>query len=247
MNLILLFEQDFTSGPTSDSGATQGRVQLRGRRHEHVREFHRAAVGDELCVGLAGGAIGRALITRLDGPVLDMDVQLATAPPPTLPILLVLALPRPPVLRRTLIAATSMGVKRIVLLHANRVEKSFWGAKVMAEEELRQAAILGLEQAKDTILPDIQLRDRFKPFVEDELTGLSQGSTALVGHPAAAAPCPRDIDAPVTLAVGPEGGFVPYELEKLEACGFTPIHLGERILRVETAIPALLARLFPLA
>jgi RsmE family RNA methyltransferase len=239
MNLVLLFEQDFASG--------QERVQLRGRRHQHVREIHRANVGDELSVGLAGGRMGRGLITRLDDRVLEMDIQLDTDPPPALPILLILALPRPPVLRRTLIAATSMGVKRIVLLHANRVEKSFWGAKVMAEEELRKAAILGLEQAKDTILPDIQLRDRFKPFVEDELTGLSKGSTALLGHPTSSVPCPRDIKSGVTLAVGPEGGFVPYELEKLEACGFAPIHLGQRILRVETALPALLARLFPLA
>lgn len=239
MNLILLFEQDFVAG--------QERVQLRGRRHQHVREIHRASIGDELCVGLAGGRIGRGLVTRLDDSMLEMEVEFDTDPPPGLPLLLVLALPRPPVLRRTLIAATSMGVKRIVLLHANRVEKSFWGAKVMAEEELRNAAILGLEQAKDTLLPDIQIRDHFKPFVEDELTDISRGSTALLGHPTSSTACPRDIKGAVSLAVGPEGGFVPYETEKLEACGFTPIHLGERILRVETAIPALLARLFPLA
>jgi 16S rRNA (uracil1498-N3)-methyltransferase len=238
MNLILLFEEDFVSG--------QERVRLTGRRHRHILEIHRAATGDELCVGLAGGQIGRGVITLLDDNAVEMEIKLETDPPPELPLTLVLALPRPPVLRRALIAVTSMGVKKIILLHANRVEKSFWNAKVMAEEELRNAAILGLEQAKDTLLPDIQLRDRFKPFVEDELTGISQGTTALMGHPMAKAACPRDIQTPVTLAVGPEGGFVPYETKKIESCGFTPIHFGQRILRVETVLPALLARLFPL-
>jgi RsmE family RNA methyltransferase len=57
-------------------------------------------------------------------------------------------------------------------------------------------------------------------------------------------PCPRNVKRAVTLAIGPEGGFIPYEMEKLVACGFAPVQIGERILTVETAVPALVARLF---
>ncbi|MGZ3460670.1 MAG: RsmE family RNA methyltransferase, partial [Archangium sp.] len=47
----------------------------------------------------------------------------------------------------------------------------------------------------------------------------------------------------VVLAVGPDGGWVPFEAELLEAHGFRPVSLGPRILRVETAVPVLLGQL----
>jgi RsmE family RNA methyltransferase len=234
MNLILLFEEDFLA---------DGRVRLTGRRLQHVLQVHRAEVGQVLCVGLAGGMIGRGHVERLDREVLEMAVVFERQPPPKLPVTLLLALPRPKVFTRVLLAATSMGVARIVLMNSYRVEKSFWKSPVLAKEKLQEPLVLGLEQARDTILPEVLLRPRFKPFVEDELPALCTGTTCLVAHPVAA-PCPCDLSGPVTLAIGPEGGFIPYEVEKLAEYGFTPISLGERILRVETAVPALLSKLF---
>jgi len=236
MNLVLLLPDDFIDGA--------GRVRLRGRRLKHVLDVHRAAVGDELRVGLLGGGVGVGRVLALTPDVLEMEVRLEREPPPSLPLTLILALPRPKVLRRVLRTASSMGVKKIVLLNARRVEKSYWQSPYLEAKAMDEQLLLGLEQARDTILPEILIRPLFKPFVEDELPGLVRDTMALVAHPAAFAECPRNIGRAATLAVGPEGGFIPYEVEKFAGCGFTPIRLGERILSTETAVPALLARLY---
>ena len=236
MNLILLFPNDFADNAS--------RVRLHGRRLKHVLAVHRASINDELCVGLAGGRIGTGRVTNLNEMVLEMDVCLNRLPPPALPVTLILALPRPKVLRRVLRTVSAMGVKRIILLNSFRVEKSFWQSPFLGEARLNEQLILGLEQARDTMLPEVILRPLFKPFVEDEISTLIHGTLPFVAHPAASVSCPRNIGQPVTLAVGPEGGFIPYEIELLVSHGFSIVNLGDRILSVEAAVTALLSRLF---
>lgn len=236
MNLILLEKSDFFSAD---------RVRLTGRRLQHILTVHRAEIGEQLRVGLLGGKMGSGRICQIDAEAVELQVELSQPPPPPLPVTLLLALPRPKMLKRVLQTVSSLGVKQIYLINSYRVEKSFWGSPLLETEKLREQLLLGLEQARDTILPQIHLRQRFKPFVEDELPELCRGTTALVAHPVAAQSDPFFPNQAVTLAIGPEGGFIPYEIEKLEEAGFSAFSLGERILRVETAVPVLLARLMP--
>jgi RsmE family RNA methyltransferase len=235
VNLILLFDDDFVT-PT--------RVRLSGRRLEHVTSVHRAKVGEALTVGAANGRIGIGTIAHLDRDAIEMDVVLDRDPPLALPLTLVLALPRPKVLNRVIASASSLGIKRIILFNAWRVEKSYWKSPRLSEENLRHQSILGLEQARDTILPSIETRRFFREFVEDELPALARGTRALVAHPRANEACPRDLREPVTLVIGPEGGFIDAEIASLVGAGCTPVTIGERILRVETAVGFLVARLF---
>ena len=236
MNLVLLSENDFMVGGE--------RVRIVGRRLKHVLEVHHASPGDELCVGMLGGEIGKGRITGLTADCLEMEVRFGLAPPRSLPVTLLLALPRPKVLKRTLITASSMGVKKIILINSYRVEKSFWQSPALINENIERQLLLGLEQARDTVLPEVIARPLFKPFVEDELPAIIRETTALLAHPQGSALCPRGLKEPVTLAVGPEGGFIPFEIEKFTACGFLPVRMGERTLSVEAAVPALLSRLF---
>ena len=118
--------------------------------------------------------------------------------------------------------------------------KSFWQTPFLDPAAIRENLVLGLEQARDTVLPEIIVEKRFKPFVEDRLPALAAGSLGLVGHPGPWPACPRAVEKPVTLAIGPEGGWIPYEVDKLREAGLHPVQLGERILRVETAVSACL-------
>ncbi|WP_251977863.1 16S rRNA (uracil(1498)-N(3))-methyltransferase [Salinicola avicenniae] len=215
------------------------------RRLRHLTDVHRAAVGDRLTLGALDGKLGRGELVELTTSAARFRIDtLDRDPPAPLPVHLLLALPRPRMLARSLEHIAALGVKQLTLLHTRRVEKSYWQSPELKPEKIRQHLLLGLEQARDTRLPDVRLEPRFKPFVEDRLPALLAGRRGLLAHPGMAQTCPRAIATPTLLAIGPEGGFVDYEVERLLAMGFEGVHLGERILRVETAVTALLARLF---
>lgn len=239
MNLILLFAEDLQN---------DGTARLTGRRAAHIYEVHRACPGDVLNAGLFGGPLGRATVLAASPKEVILNTHWDSCPPKGAGIDLLLALPRPKVLRRVVSALTTLGVKRLVLVQSYRVEKSYWGSPFLQEEALQQAIALGLEQARDTIPPIILLRRRFRPFVEDETGELwPEGWQRLLAHPGKEKSLedlsPIPADQRVVLAVGPEGGWIPFEIELLEKHGFSGFTLGPRILRVDTVLPYLLGKI----
>lgn len=237
MNLLLLSPADFFTPDT---------VRLDDRRHRHLREVLRVDPGQPLRIGLLGGAVGTGTVVAHDARQTVLRVQLTTPPPPPPSLTLLLALPRPKVLRRIVQGVTAIGIKRLVLFNGARVDKSYWQSPFLAPQALHEQLLLGLEQGRDTHLPEVLLRPRLRPFIEDELAALAGDSLCLLAHPEGAAPCPIAPARDITLAIGPEGGFVPFEVELFSRLGFSPVHLGVRPLRVETAVPALLGRLLTL-
>lgn len=235
MNLGLLFDEDFVD---------DNRVILRDRRRKHLEEVLKVDVGDRVPLGRVNGAMGYGTVDFLDAREAHLSVTLDTPPPAPLPLTLVLAMPRPKMFRRVLQTCAALGVKDIWLINAYKVEKSFWQTPWLSDAHLRDNLTLGLEQSKDTRMPEVHIRQRFKPFVEDELPGLMRERPGLVAHPGTDVPCPAHTNTPATLCIGPEGGFIPYEVDKLVEAGARAVHLGSRILRVETAVPVLVSRLF---
>lgn len=87
----------------------------------------------------------------------------------------------------------------------------------------------------------MSIHRRFRPLVEDELDGLSDAATRLVAEPGAPSLAAEPGPDRVLPAVGPEGGWVPFELELLHQHGFRPLSLGPRTLRSDTACIAAIA------
>ncbi|HBM15886.1 MAG TPA: 16S rRNA (uracil(1498)-N(3))-methyltransferase [Lentisphaeria bacterium] len=237
MNLILFLNDDL-----SKDGSL---AEISGLRAKHIIEVHKAEIGKELTAGLLNGNIGKCKVNKIGTNYVNFELgNFNTPPPPALPLTLIISLPRPKTLKKVVHIASCMGVKKIYFIESWKVDKSYWKSPVLNNNELTEQCILGLEQAKDTVLPEILFRRRFKPFAEDELNQIITGTTPLAAHPYKALPCPERINSPVTLAVGPEGGFTDYEVKTFKELGFSVITLGERILRVEYAVCSLLSKIF---
>ena len=235
MNLVL-----FTGADRLD----EKRIQLTGRRLRHLHHVLGSAIGDELRVGELNGQTGTGRIIEITGQQAILTIELGESPPAKLPLCLVLALPRPKMLRRIIRSVAELGAPELHLIHSYRVEKSYWQTPVLQPGALHDYLLQGLEQSRDTVLPQVSCHRRFKPFVEDILPSMTANRQALLAHPGDCAPCPRALQESTLLAIGPEGGFIPYEIEKFKDAGCQPVSLGPRILRVETALTALLGRLF---
>jgi RsmE family RNA methyltransferase len=239
MNLILLREEDFVGA---------GVARLRGRRARHVREVLKAQCGDVLAAGKLEGPMGEAKVLATTEEAVTLEVRLEEPPPAPLGVDLLLALPRPKILRRVLRTVAALGVKRLVLVNSYRVEKSYFDSPLLEPAAIEEELLLGLEQARDTVLPRVEVRRRFKPFVEDELPDVWPAPVKkLVAHPHAETALGEeergDASTPAVVAIGPEGGWVPYEVASLMERGFSAFSLGPRILRVDTAVPLILGQL----
>jgi RsmE family RNA methyltransferase len=234
VNLILLHSEDFTA---------VDRVQLKGRRYEYIQKVHKPQLGQKLRVGLLGGLIGEGELLSLRDDSLVLAVRLYEEAPPPASVKVFLALPRPKNLSRILQTLTTLGVKEMHIFHSYNVEKSFWTSDLLDEKEVRNALILGLEQARDTFLPDVQFHRYFKPFIEDKVPHLTKPWELKFLADPTGSECMPHAKA-TTIVVGPERGFIPYEVDGFVSQGFQVVSLGMRILKVETALTALIAKLY---
>ena len=236
MNIVLLHPQDWIADEVA---------LVRDHRAAHIREVLRAQVGDSLRVGLLGGLCGQGVIEALDPSGVRLNVQLSEPPPPRHRFDIVLALPRPKMLRRILRQCAEFGIANLHLIHSARVEKSYWQSPLLQPARVEEALLAGLERSRDTIAPRVHLHRRFRPFVEDQLPGLCLDRPcwlADMGAPTSLAEAPP---VPAMVMIGPEGGFVPFEVQLAESVIAQRVGLGERILSVDTALTTVLAQALP--
>ncbi len=241
MNIILASSEEITTG----------RIRLSDYRAEHIVKVLRSGPGDIVRFGIINGGRGKAKILELKRKFpfsVDLQVEILEDGDRVSPIDLVLALPRPIMLKRVLSQVTAMGVGTIHLIQANRVEKSFWGSSVVSGEEFLPYLLQGLEQAVATRVPKVAVHRHFRPFIEDFFPNVrAQYGSLLLAHPDGKSSLPEELSGRifperVLLAIGPEGGWVDFEVKKFLEQGFAPCSIGERILKVDTAVIALHSR-----
>lgn len=232
MNLILIEAGDLLDAHTA---------RLTGPRAVHVREVLQAAAGDTIRIGRVDGPLGEGTLQTCAAEEVVLVCRWETAIPPRPSVDLLLAVPRPKVLKRLWAQLAALGVGRIALVNAARVERFYFDSHVIQPDFFRPLLLEGLQQARDTRVPEVSVHRAFRPFVEDELDGLFGAGTRLVAEPGAEGRLGGWATGRVLLAVGPEGGWVPFELDLLRARGFQPVSLGPRPLRTDTACVALLA------
>lgn len=235
MNRILL---------EADEINADGRSELTGRRAAHVLEVLGCRIGDTVRIGVVDGLRGTAVVTEAEsGGRVGLRCSLDTPPLPPTGITLLLALPRPKVMHRLWAPLASLGVDRIFLINAAKVERNYFDTHWLEPEAFRPLLVEGLEQSGDTRLPPVRVCRRFKPFIEDESETLFGDAVRLVCHPCGAVPLgarPTRAGEPVVIAIGPEGGWTDYEIDLMRQHRFECVSFGERTLRTDTAVQAIL-------
>lgn len=223
----------------------EGRVLLSDERAEHIRRVLHAVPGQRLRGGVVEGPRVELEVLRVEAGAVTLCVRGERPPPPVPRLDLLLALPRPKVLKRLWAPLASLGVGRILLVNAHKVERMYFDTHVLAPEFRRARMVEGLAQAGDTRLPVVSVHPRFRALVGEELDALCPGTFRVVADPEGAAPLGAVLrsarPARALLAIGPEGGWTPYERELLAAREFASATLGSRILRTDTACIAALA------
>ena len=218
---------------------------------EHINQVLGAKVGDTLKIGQLEGNLGTAIIADITPERIELcELSLTVAPPPKLDLTVVLALPRPKVLRRLMMDMTALGVRDIIMINSYRTQKSYWQSPMLSR--LDEFVLEGLQQGIDTVAPRISLQKRFKPFVEDELAQLIT-NRAIVAHPYGELSFSQYLQQqrtesshgsilPSMVFIGAEGGWINYEVELLAEQGCQAVYIGKRILRTEAAVNAILGQ-----
>lgn len=236
MNRLILSPEEI---PTSNL------ISLKDHRAEHIRSILKTPIKGQIRFGIINGNLGTATLLEDDGHALTLQLHLSDEKPAkTIPCILVLALPRPKAAKRIIQSICTLGFQQIHLINSAKTDKSYWQSRYLDEDQLKQQLILGLEQSGATFLPKLYTHKLFRPFAEDVLPDLCKNKIALVAHPYAEKACPHALDKPSLLVIGPDGGFTEFEISLLEKAGASPVNIGQRILRVETAIPTLAGRLY---
>jgi RsmE family RNA methyltransferase len=226
---IVLFEPHETAAP----------LPVADPRAQHVLNVLRRRLGEAFDAGLIDGPRGKATVAAINERSLSLNFAWGEEPPPLDPITLIAGLPRPQTARKILEEATALGVCAMHFVTSQRAEASYGHSKLWTTDEWRRHLIDGAAQAFSTRLPVVTAGRSLNEVMVQLPAGACR--LALDNYEAPEPLSQAPLIAPVVLALGPERGWSAEERDLLRREGFELVHLGERVLRVETACVASVA------
>ena len=239
MNIILLSAGDKTAN---------GLFLLNDERAKHIIKILKSKTGDIVEIGFYNGDLGKAQVEKISKGEVELRVVQTFPKRINTPVIhLICALPRPQTLKKILFHTASMGVKRIDFIKSNRVEKSFYQSHLLKKEYYEKLIKLGMSQGKQTLAPEIFFHKKFKAYFEDVFPDIKrEKSLQLLAENTATATL-SDIYTTktdfITVAIGPEGGWIPFEIQFMKYAGFIPFSISKWTLRVEAAVISTLSQI----
>lgn len=239
MNLLLISENDFVTPDT---------VVVRGEQAKHILKIKKSGVGDRLALGVLNGSMGEGELLRVSKGEIELKVHLSdSSGPPSSHTSLVVALPRPQILKNVLFTSAMFGVEQIFFVGSARTEKSYFLSKMLTTDNINRYLRYGLEQAVATRAPVISIVERFSDLSEKLSRDTETFQKRVLLDPRGSVSFSSALNesnfssqSRLLLGIGPEGGWQDHEIQALKGGGFETCHLGQRIFRVDTAVTALL-------
>lgn len=216
-----------------------GDIVVRGDRANHILNVLRAGIGTRIRMGQVDGSIGTGTVRTAEAGRVVLAFEEDGDPLVRPRLDLLLAAPRPKVMNRLWAQLAALGVDRIIISNAWKVERYYFDSHVLTPETWRPRLIEGLQQAGCSSLPRVHIARRFNVLVEDELDTWTDADLRVVLHPGEpdlllTTPL-LDHAGRVLVALGPEGGWTEYELDLLGRHQFRRVGMGMRVLRTDTA------------
>ncbi len=209
-------------------GASQ---QLSAAASHHLVRVLRLSQGDMVQLFDGSGSQVHARIESIEGD--NVLVEVVSEPvrrAPQTACHLVLGLPKKAALDTSLRMATELGVTHIHPFFAKRSVPSKGN-----ESRWKRIVSSAAQQCGRADMPGVSPPAKLTDVLGQLPDGL-QGRVLVPGAPRLA-----PSEGPIALVIGPEGGLTPDEVRICEQHGFTPMGLGEWVLRVDTAVAAGLA------
>ena len=226
MNIILL-----------DTASTEQTFAKGNRIYQHVCDSLRMVEGDVFDIGLIDGPRGKAEIIQISKEALTVSISWGEIPEKLRPVTMILGLSRPQTVQKQLNVLATLGVSKMIFVPTERGEPSYANSRVWRDGLWKRHVLEGVEQAFDTHVPEVEVSENLEATLEQILEQVHRIVLDNYESPKSLSELLKSADpsTPQVLAIGSERGWTAQERDLFREKGFTFAHLGQRVLRCETA------------